>query len=364
MMTRHLLVLTIVALAVAPRAGINAQGPQSVRTSGAGREPVRDPLITDSLITSVFLREPGVLVEGAGLKRWTLAMIQDSLNVYAPGVTFIQGSCGSALRDLPLFRQAVVAVNAADSAVTIFVAVIEPQDSALVTVRRLRGDAKRSLAPWPRLVELARTRLTVVQAAIVADIHARAAGIAPTVAASTLADSAELTQVWNTLAAHRSTTDAATARRLLATSPHVYDRLAAVAILSTFDQDDATWHALVGALLDPKDLVREYARAVLRTFRADITRRVDWRPAAPDLHALLQGSDLWSLNETLDMLVATGASPELAGPLLRKGGHAVLVFAGAQNPWARGPAHRFLHAVSGQDLGGNPDRWRAWIATL
>jgi hypothetical protein len=103
---------------------------------------------------------------------------------------------------------------------------------------------------------------------------------------------------------------------------------------------------------------------VLRVFTADLTRRVDWRRAAPDLHALLQGSDLGFLNEALDMLVATGVGPELASPLLRHGGHAVLMFAGAQSAWVRGPAHRFLRAVSGKNLGGNPGRWRAWMAAL
>lgn len=355
---RYVLALTAAVVALPHAAG--AQGPQSFHAGGVGLEAR-----ADSAVTSVFLREPGLLVEGVGLERWTFQMIQDSLAVDAPGVAFWRQYCSDAYqRDLDIFPQSVAIQNQGDSAVTVFVAIIEPQDSALVTVRQFTGNPERSLAPWPTLVDLARTRLTVMQAGMVAGIHARAAGLTPALTRGTRADSVELTGLWTALATHGAAEEAATARHLLTTSPNVYDRLAAVAILSSFDQEDAAWHALVGALLDPNDLVREYARAVLRAFTVDFTRRIDWRPAAPELHALLQGSDLWSLNETLDMLVATGAGPELAKPLLKNGGHAVLLYAGAQNPWARGPAYRFLRAVSGKDLGGVPARWQDWIATL
>lgn len=319
----------------------------------------------DSTVTSTIVREPGVLVEVAGLKRWTVPMIQDSLNAYVPGTSLFRKDCKDAIqREFTIFPQSVIIQNAADSAVTIFLAVIEPGDKKLITVRTFTGDPKRSSAPWTGLSELTRTRFTSVRNAMLLNVEARAAGLTPVLTKALRADSVEFTRVWDLLATQRTPKDLAAARQVLATSPNAYDRLAAIVILSGFDHDDAAWHALIGALLDPKDTVREYARAVLQSFGRNFTRTVDWGPAAPDVHAVLQGSDLWSLTETLDLLVATGVQPELAVPLLRGGGNGVLMFAGAQNSWARGPAYRFLHAISGKDLGGNPEQWRKWIASL
>lgn len=337
-----------------------AQGPQAIRTSRAVSRA-----IDDSTVSTVFLSEPGTLVEAAGLKRWTIPMIQDSLAVYSPGMTLYRQSCRDAFqRDFTIFPQSVVVQTDVDSQVTVFLAVIEPQDAGLITVRKFMGDPEQSRAPWPQLVELTRTRFGQVRQGMLESITARAGGLAPALTKGTRADSVEFTQVWATLAAHQTAEDLTTARQLLLSSPNVHDRLAALVILSNFDQNDAAWHALAGALLDPHGMVREYARAVLRAFTADFPRRVDWRPAAAELHALLQGSDLWSLNETLDMLVATGVGPELAAPSLKDGGYGLMLFAGARNPWARFPAYRFLHAISGQDLGGNPETWRRWIASL
>lgn len=319
----------------------------------------------DSTVTSAFLVQPGIMIEGAGLRTWTIPMIEDSMAVHAPGIRFWSQSCQDALQhDLRIFPQSTAMQADGDSAVTVFVAVIEPQDSALVTVRKFKGNGKRSVAPWTQLVTLTRTRVTSVKRAMQAAIEARSAGFAPALTRGTRADSTEFVQVWSALAAHHAAKDFATARRLLVTSPNVNDRLAAVVIVSAFDDRDEAWHALAGALLDQNDLVRDYARAALQAFANDLARPVDWRGGAAEVHALLQGSDLWSFPETLDLLVKTGVGPELAAPLLKNGGHAVLLFAGARNMWARGPAQRFLRAIRGEDLGGNPEAWRGWIATL
>lgn len=339
-----------VAIAVLPRAA-HAQEATPDRSS-------------DARVTSVSRAELGVLVEAAGLQHWTLERVENA--VAEAGMSlFATRAEPRRLRTLPdTFPQGVIYQGRGDSAVTVFVALVEPEDAHLVKVRAIGEDTTGSRVQWPVLGELARAPFGVLERGVRERIRARAAGLRPKLLASMLADSAELRGVWRTLDAHSTSEDAAAAREVLTTSPHVDDRVAAVAILSSFPEEDAAWHALVGALLDPNDRVREYAHAVLHAFLSDYPRRVDWRPAAADLHALLAGSVLMYLPDVLDLLVATGVGPELAGPLLEDGGHAVLMFAGAQNPWARGPAHRFLRAVSGRQSSATPAEWRAWIAEL
>jgi hypothetical protein len=110
--------------------------------------------------------------------------------------------------------------------------------------------------------------------------------------------------------------------------------------------------------------VAVFASEVLSGLTRALPRRVDWKPAAADLHALLDGAGLFALGQALDALVATSVEPRLARSLLRRGGHGVLMFAGSATPWARGPAHRFLRVVSGRDFGGDLAAWKSWIAGL
>jgi hypothetical protein len=313
--------------------------------------------------TSTILHVPGKTIELLGLRRWTPAMIQDSMNVYAPGESLSSHACGAVLRYKLHFAAAASIELRGDSGIYAIVPVIEPQDSALVRYRPLPLDTADSRAPWSELVALARTREDLLSAAVRARIAARGAGRAPTMPSGRM-DSLEVRRVWAYLDRHRSARDAAAARRLLENAPNVRDRVAAVAILSSFERDDRTWHTLAATLRETEGSPGLFAGEVLAAFARARPHRVDWRPAAADLHAVLNGANLWMLDQVLDMLVRTGADPRLARPLLRQGGHAVLMYAGAAHPRLREPAHRFLRAVSGRDFGGDLAAWEGWIAAL
>jgi hypothetical protein len=320
---------------------------------------------TNQQVTAQFLAERGLLVEILGFRQWTPAMLRDSLAVRARARSLGSRTLATALEEKLGFASAAAwTFRGGDSAVHVVVAVIEPQDSVRVRRRAFRADTLRSLAPWSALVELARTRPILLMDAVEPPIYARAVGLLPAVPPALRPDSTAVRQIWGALEAGRAPEDGATARQLLLASPNPYDRLAAVAILTSFAHDDSAWHALVGALLDPDERVRNLAHRVLLVFAAQVPRRVEWRPAAAELHAVLNGSALFAVRDVLDVLVATGAGPELASPLLRDGGHAVLLFAGAASPLFRVPSYRFLHTVSGGQDHGGPDGWRAWIAEL
>lgn len=312
-----------------------------------------------------ILRVQGKTVEVVGLSRWTPAMIQDSMNLYAPGESLLSHGCAAVLRYKLRFAQALSAgLRQPDGQEYNFIAVIEPQDSVFVRHRELPMDTVASTASWTPLVDLARTNPALLELGVIARLRAHGLGLPPVVPSELRADSAKMHELWAYLDAHRNASDADEARRLVANAPNKYDRVAAVAILGNFEADDRTWWSLISALRESDGPVQALAALTLGALRQSTPRHVEWGPATGDLHALLNGATLFFLHEVLDVLVATGADSSLARPILKNGGHAVMMFAGAAHPWARGRAHRFLRLVSGRDYGGDLRAWRAWMETL
>jgi hypothetical protein len=140
--------------------------------------------------------------------------------------------------------------------------------------------------------------------------------------------------------------------------------MAAVAVLSSFPSDDTIWHALAAALIERDGRVPVLAGQILSSFARWHPRTVSWAPAAADLHAALDGATLIMLPDLLDVLATTNVDPSLAAPLLRGGGHGVLMYAGARHRWARGAAQRFLRTISGRYEVSDPGEWEAWVAGL
>lgn len=315
--------------------------------------------------SSTILHAPGQTIEILGLSRWTADMLQDSLRKYVPGQTLESHSCAANLRYKLHFAEAAAdVIRMSDSSRYIIVSVIEPQDSALVRHRVLPRDTTDSHSPWPLLVALARDNPRALEGLVRERIVGRGSAMPPAMPEGVHLDTARVRRAWAFLDAHRTSADAKAARRTLARAPNVYDRMAAIAILSSFDQSDTTWWSLVATLREEEGSPRGFAAEVLQTFVSVVPHRVDWRPAANDLHALLNGANLWDIRQVLTMLVYTGVTPQLAPALLRHGGHAVLMEAGAAQYAYRVAAHEFLRAISGRDYGDDFSAWAQWIAHL
>src|SRR5207247_2535370 len=120
--------------------------------------------------------------------------------------------------------------------------------------------------------------------------------------------------------------------------------------------------AHVELVREPAGMVKAMAGHVLERVAYEAPRRVDWRPSAASLHAILDGTSLFQFPTILRVLVATGADTTLAKPLLANGGEMVLAYLAAQHPPSRTVAHQLLIALAGRDLGENVGPWRDWIA--
>jgi hypothetical protein len=311
-------------------------------------------------------RGPGWVLEVLGLRRWTLAMLEDSLAKHAPGTPLASSACAAALRYRLGFADAAVVAyrgGPGDSASHVVVMVVEPGDSARVRHRPVSLDTLGAYAPWRRAVAALAAPGGGFDAAVATYPRWRRTPGAPAVAL--VARDPAAVETWRFLAEHATAADARTARALLGASPDYRTRAVAAAVLANALADDAAVYALVGALRQSDGPARGVASAVLGAVAwGPAGRPVAWGPAGPDVHALLDGTSPFYALRLLPVLVATGAGPADAPAFLRDGGTWLLAALQAEQPALRAHARALLTALRGADLGPGPAPWRAWVRGL
>ena len=309
---------------------------------------------------------PGKTVEVLGLERWSLRMIQDSLDKYAPGESLASHACAEVLRYKLGFADASSNSysDVRDTIERVVVAVVEPQNSARVRHRTLPMDSTTPYQPWSYAIAALQHRPGAVQAAVHTYLRWYRDSANTPVPEWASADSVAIRSYWRFLAAHRTSKDYRAARALLLTSHDYRNRVVAATILANFNDRDATLHALLEATREQDGIVTAFAGSVLDAIAVDAPRTVDWRPVSASLHAILDGTSLFQLPSVMRVLVATGVRPTMARALLRRGGHMLVAYASAQHPVPKSDAHRLLVALAGRDLGQDAAVWRRWIESL
>jgi len=310
-------------------------------------------------------------VEVLGLHRWTLHILQDSMAHYAPGETLESAACMVILRDSLHFADAyVLHYSMSDPRLGaeksyLIVKVVEPQERQRVQWRRTPGDTWTSLRPSyaPIVLPVTDTAGNVWMGRLMYPLqfYRRDSAQRARVLADTRAGD-DARRLFAYLDAHRSDADWRTAMRVLRKDGFAYNRMVAAMILSNFADRDSTWHALVDALRDPHEAVREAADQVLANLP---DRTVDWRPAAPSLAHLLAGTNLPAMGTVFAALRRTQVDPALAKTLLRGDGEWLLTHLRAEYPGAKSEAHELLvQLAGGKDLGMSDAAWRKWIRSL
>ena len=306
----------------------------------------------------------GGTVEVLGLRRWTLAMLQDSLAKYAPDDSLQSHACAAVLRYKLGFADAAsnefIFHDGEPSHVV--VSVREPQDSARVRYRVMPLDTVNSRAAW-RLVSGAIARRPAAfwpaeREYLSPRLHVNASRF------QSPADSVAGTAIITYLRTRTAERDRREALEVLAHAPNMFDRATAALILANFGARDDTWRALAEALRESDGIVKGVAADVLQSLSERSPRPVRWGPTARGIHAMLDGTSLFELPPLIAVLTRTGAGPADARPFLRGGGEMLLAYLGSANPMLSGTSHRLLVQLRGIDLGTDVGPWRAWIEGL
>jgi hypothetical protein len=325
--------------------------------SGA-REPSVQPVAKATLA-------PGQTVEVVGLRRWTIRMIEDSLEKHVPGETLGSHACAANLRyklgfadaTVHTLVQAYIDGNDTTRTKSITLLVREPQDSGRVhPVRQAMGDSTPR-EEWRPVTDIFRSDLS----GFGAFQQAWLAGFSPPRSAANFPGA----EMYRVMESELTDSGYAKAIRVLRNSAGNADRSVAALILSRFPQRDGAWHALLtSAVEDRQWLDAEIARDALEAMSQRHPRPVDWQPVAPILRNVLDGTALPALVPLITVLRRTGVDQRSAVEFLGGGGEMLTALLEVSQTNVSDPAHDLLVALRGRDLGRSPGPWREWIATL
>lgn len=322
-------------------------------------------------------------IEIVGLRRWTAAMVRDSLAKYAPEEGLDSDAAAANLRNLLGFADAATSMHTVvfdeDDKATITIAVREPSDSARVRYAPQTLDTVPQRAAWRELATawVADTSGRLFQ--IVTGAHIE--GPSRLVVDSTVrrrkfthregyafespGDSIAAGPHLAWLSQRTSDADFAEAVATIDSSSSGPDRAVAALVLSNFPERDQAWRSLLRAAVGREQardaFVAQYA---LRMLAERAPRPVEWAPVAGTVRDVLDGTALAALAPLARALAATGASTAHAAPYLVNGGEMLTAYVESDNPDIRDAAHALLVKLRGEDLGFEPAAWRAWIKTL
>lgn len=151
------------------------------------------------------------------------------------------------------------------------------------------------------------------------------------------------------------------AHEVLASDSSWVARSVATHVLGNFLDDDMSWHALAGSLIDPDARVGSVAMSVIDGLVPEKRDPVQWAEARASLSAIMGGTNPFAFRYILRALVATDIDPEFAQQLVRENPDLLLAHAGVEHAYVRRPALAFLRAISGEDHGADVGAWTAWV---
>ncbi len=312
--------------------------------------------------TQELLETPNTRVEVLGLKRWTVPMIQDSLARYAPQDSLTSHACAAILRMKLKFPDAAASYFGQDGAgrELIVVAVVEPQDSALVRYRTPAPDSLPDIAQYAAAIAVFQNHNQDFQH-LIQDPSFLAAHSAPGAAD---APRNLLEPVRRLLVSEHSVGGQRRAVKVLARDRNPHNRVMALVVLSGFPKSNTTWLTLADELRDPDGMVSATASQLLTTLARYAPRTVDWSPALDGLEAVMAGTNLFAQLPLIEVLTRTKVAPSLAPPLLRAGAPLLLARLRASPQAGRDLARGLLEQLSGEHYGQNLAAWTQWVASV
>lgn len=362
------------------------------RSDGASEKPVaasNGAPTTERPLRRESYNSPEGLVEVFGLRRWSLDALRDSVRAYRPGLDLHSAACQVVLRERYGFADALVRTEedfpTAGGRVErrFILKLVEPGDSL-----RTRWNV-RPLPPRDTFSVLRPTYATLVLAAtdsagglLIGRLlwPLQVATFPPDVRAKLLearppGARADVEGMMGFLQGHSSDADLRVAVGAVRRDGFYANRLAAAMVLTNFPRHPSAWYAVVTALRDPNEAVRDAAALSLRTLtRSFSTARpgdgahidsIDWRPALAELRLLVGGTNVAASEDVFRALVQTKVSATLAGLLLGGNAEWLLLHLTASDRSTRGAARALLvRMAGGRDLGDDPAAWARWIATL
>jgi hypothetical protein len=308
------------------------------------------------------LETPKTRVEVLGLKRWTVPMIQDSLARYSPEDSLTSHACAAILRGKLKFPDAAASYFEPDGTgrALIVVAVVEPQDSALVRYLSPAPDSLPDLSRYSAAIASFRNynsdfqRLIQDSAFLVGHSSPRQADARWT----------RLEPVRRLMSSEHTAAGQRRAARVLARDRNPYNRMMALVVMSGFPKNDVTWLTLANELRYPHGMVSATASQLITTLARYAPRTVDWRPGLDGITAVMAGTNLFAQLPLIEVLTKTRILPALAPQLMRAGAPLLLARLAASPQAGSDRTRDLLEQLSGQKYGKDVTAWTQWVVTV
>ncbi len=312
--------------------------------------------------TGQVLPGPDGPVEFIGLDQWSAGELFEAIQDVAPGQPF--HACAVVMKQELGFAEAAAFVyrTPGDS----YTVVVGVEDSARVRYRAVGAETVALPETWEALRVLATDSRNLRSLDEAARTVRSRRGFVDRVMTRLLfgrtgVDRGTLRKIRELADNAKAQEDRRLAQEVLVRDSSAASRAVATLVLGNFLDDDTSWHALAGSLIDPEPRVVRVARNVVRGLETDTLEPVDWSAARSNLLALFDGTNPFAIRDMLEVLVATDIAPEFGRQLVRETPDLLLAHAGAEHERTREPAIAFLRAVSGEDFGTDVEAWRAWV---
>ncbi len=322
-------------------------------------------VVTTSQGAGQVIAGPNGPVEFIGLQDWDAQELFDAIRELDPSRPF--SACAADMRfqlgfaDAGAFRYGVIG---SDEWYTLVVGV---EDSARVRYRQTGSETVSLPEAWQNLRTVALEDMRTLDAFartrhMVDDITVDGVPFSAREFAELMgADPGTLDRIGHLFDRTDGEDDRRLAHEVLASDSSWVARSVATLVLGNFLDDDMSWHALAGALIDPDARVGSVAMSVIDGLRQGERDPVRWAEARAPLSAIMGGTNPFAFRYILKALVATDIDPEFAQQLVRENPDLLLAHAGVEHEYVREPALAFLRAISGEDHGADVGAWTAWV---
>ena len=322
--------------------------------------------------SSQVIAGPDGPVEFIGLQRWEAQELFDAIQDLAPDLPF--HACAALMKRELGFAEAAAMLYPSRQSDDWYTVVVGLEDSTRVRYGLTGSETVDLPETWQELQAAIGEdwhTLSVVARAFPASGYLRNPESPRRLAEQMGADPESVERLWELAARADGEEDRHLAHEVLARDSSSSARTVATLVLGNFMNDDRSWQALVGSVIDPhpRRVVNEVARSMLEGMNAGMVQGlmtperdpVDWAGARSPLSAIFGGTNLPAFISILQVLVVTDIDPEFAHQLAHENPDLLLAYAGAEHGPSRIPALNFLKAMSGEDFGTDLDAWRSWI---
>jgi hypothetical protein len=135
----------------------------------------------------------------------------------------------------------------------------------------------------------------------------------------------------------------------------------ALAILVNFNNYDVAWWTLMNLQRSRNFQISMDSMEILRLL-IEKPKDINWAPAVPAVRSILAGSNLMAYWSTLEVLVKTNISSQLASQLLRGNKDLLIEYLDAQHKPTRELAIQFVKHMSKGKVTDDPLKCKEWLS--